>query len=91
MGKRPPGRPPKYRAERFAGLPCTAKLVWFYILTEGPGAYSIEGVARGLGITTASTQKAFKALTERGLLEAVEPPRGSRAGVYRATSGRNKP
>lgn len=91
MGKRPPGRPPKYRAERFAGLPCTAKLVWFYILTEGPGPYSVEGVARGLGITTASAQKALKLLVERGLLEVVEPPRGSRAGVYRAASGRNKP
>lgn len=88
MGRKPAGRPPKYRPERFKGLPCTAKLIWFYILTEGQGPYSVESIAKGLGITTASTQRAMKALLERGLLEVVEPPRGSRAGVYRAASGR---
>ena len=81
------GRPPKFRAERFEGLPCTAKLIW-YFLRDHPGEpYSIRALAESLGATTASVQKALKGLVERGLIEVLEAPAGSRPGRYRAVSG----
>lgn len=88
MGRKPVGRPPVYHAEWFEGLPCTAKLVWFYVLENGEDRYNVEGLARALGISTASAHRAMRSLLDRGLLRAVELPRGSRAGVYRAASRR---
>jgi predicted transcriptional regulator len=84
MGKTAAGRSIRFVPERFEGLPCTAKLVWYHVLAEGVGEYPVRRLAEELGITTASAQKALAALVERGLLEVVEPAAGSRGGKYRA-------
>jgi len=87
MGKKLSGRPPKFIAKRFEGLPCSAKLIWYHILSEGQGVYTVSRLAQDLGMTTASSQRAMKSLINRGLLDVIEPARGSRAGVYRASAG----
>jgi len=85
--KRKRGRPPAFKPERFRDLPCVAKLLWFYIRDQGEGRYSIRELAESLDLTTAAVQRNLKALVERGLLEVLEPPAGSRPGTYRAAPG----
>ncbi|GAA6737460.1 hypothetical protein YIM1627_22780 [Thermus oshimai] len=75
-----------YRPERFKDLPCSARLVWFHIWAEGEGEYSIKKVAEALEMSPVVVNRAIRALVERGLLEVVRPPAGSRAGAYRARS-----
>jgi len=76
-------RPPKFRPEAFRGLPCTAKLAWYYLRDHGEEPLSVQELARGLGVTLATAHKALLALIGRGLVEELEPPRGSRPGRYR--------
>jgi DNA-binding MarR family transcriptional regulator len=64
-----------------------AKLLWFYIRDRGEGRYSIRELSESLDLTTAAVQRNLKALVERGLLEVLEPPAGSRPGTYRAAPG----
>ena len=79
----PMARPPKFRPEAFEGLSCCAKLAWYYI-REHPGEpLSTQTLARGLGVSHATAHKALQALLERGLVEELEPPEGSRPGRYR--------
>lgn len=81
-------RRPLYQPEKFQGLPCAARLVWFHIWALGEGEYSSRSLARDLGIGHDAAYAALRALVERGLLEVVRPPAGSRGGVYRVRSGR---
>ena len=87
VAKRRRGRPPAFKPERLRDLPCVAKLLWFYIRDQGEGRYSIRELAESLDLTTAAVQRNLKALVERGLLEVLEPPAGSRPGAYRAAPG----
>lgn len=75
---------PRFEAQRFKGLSPVAKLLWFYILHQGEGAYTVRGLAEALDLSLQSTHTALSALLERGLLVQVEPPAGSRPGRYRA-------
>lgn len=75
---------PRFEAQRFEGLSPVAKLLWFYILHQGEGAYTVRGLAEALGLSMQSVHAALTVLLERGLLEQVEPPVGSRPGRYRA-------
>ncbi|BDG20285.1 hypothetical protein TthSNM11_24880 (plasmid) [Thermus thermophilus] len=76
-------RRPLYQPERFKGLPCSARLVWFHIWALGEGEYSARELAQELEMSPDAAARALRLLTERGLLEVVRPPAGSRAGVYR--------
>jgi len=81
-------RRPLYQPEKFQGLPCAARLVWFHIWALGEGEYSARGLAGDLGIGVSAAASALRVLVERGLLEVVRPPAGSRGGVHRVRSGR---
>ncbi|WP_245606166.1 helix-turn-helix domain-containing protein [Thermus amyloliquefaciens] len=76
-------RRPLYDPEKFRGLPCSARLVWFHIWALGEGEYSARELAQDLEMSPDAAARALRLLTERGLLEVVRPPAGSRAGVYR--------
>lgn len=79
-----PRSKPKFDPQRFEGLSPVAKLLWLYLLYEGEGEYSVRGLAEALGLSLKSVHDALSALLERGLLEEVAPPAGSRPGRYRA-------
>ncbi|MGC9019542.1 MAG: helix-turn-helix domain-containing protein [Candidatus Bipolaricaulaceae bacterium] len=76
-------RRPLYQPERFKGLPCSARLVWFHIWALGEDEYPVRELARDLEMSPDAAARALRVLVERGLLEVVRPPAGSRAGVYR--------
>nr|WP_237265409.1 helix-turn-helix domain-containing protein [Thermus sp. 4C] len=53
----------------------------------GEGEYSVRELAQELEMSPDAAARALRLLTERGLLEVVRPPAGSRAGVYRVARG----
>ncbi|AEV17298.1 hypothetical protein TCCBUS3UF1_p10 (plasmid) [Thermus sp. CCB_US3_UF1] len=79
-------RRPLYDPEKFRGLPCSARLVWFHIWATGGGEYAARRLAEVLEISPNAVALALRLLVQRGLLEVVRPPAGSRAGVYRVPS-----
>ncbi|RTH36936.1 hypothetical protein CSW37_06605 [Thermus scotoductus] len=76
-------RRPLYDPEKFRGLPCSARLVWFHIWALGEDEYPARKLAEALEISPNAAAMALRALVKRGLLEVVRTPAGSRAGVYR--------
>ncbi len=80
-------RRPLYQPERFKGLPCSARLVWLHIWALGEDEYSVRELAQALEMSPDAAARALRLLTERGLLEVVRPPAGSRAGAYRVARG----
>jgi DNA-binding MarR family transcriptional regulator len=73
-----------YQVTALWGLTTAQKLLWFYIRSEGQRQYSVRQLALALELSTATVSSGLKELTARGLIEEVEPGRGSRAAVVRA-------
>lgn len=79
-------RRPLYDPEKFRGLPCSARLVWFHIWALGEDEYPVRKVAEALEISPNAVAMALRLLAQRGLVAVVRPPAGSRAGVYRVAA-----
>ncbi|WP_038047960.1 hypothetical protein [Thermus caliditerrae] len=79
-------RRPLYDPEKFRGLPCSARLVWFHIWALGEDEYPVRKVAEALEISPNAVAMALRLLAQRGLVVVVRPPAGSRAGVYRVAA-----
>ncbi|WP_423247978.1 transcriptional regulator [Thermus hydrothermalis] len=82
-------RRPLYQPEKFQGLPCSARLVWFHIWALGEGEYSARKLAEDLEMSPSMAAHALRLLVQRELLQVVRPPSGSRGGVYRVATRRS--
>lgn len=78
---------PKFVLSAFERLSPTHKLVWYFV-RDNPREWSQNSLAAALGISSRAAYSALRELTQRGLLEVVEPGAGSRAASYKAKSGK---